>query len=100
MKIQTVKWKEENSSTHESGMESLKKSHTEVKLEIKYLGTPTGIGEARLTNRIQEIEKGIRDIEDKTEETDALVKENVKYKTICRHKTSGISGIVREDQMY
>ena len=44
---------------------------------MKNLGTCTGTSEASLINRIQEIEKRISGIEDKIEEINSLVKENV-----------------------
>jgi hypothetical protein len=49
-------------------------------VEAKSLGTRTGSSEASLTNRTQEMEERISGIEDKTEEMDVSVKEDVKSK--------------------
>jgi hypothetical protein len=40
-------------------MESLKKTQTKVKLEMKNVGTQTKTSEASLTNRVQEMEERI-----------------------------------------
>lgn len=55
MKIQTVKEMEKSETIQEVKveMESLKKTQTEGKLEMKNLGTQTRTAEASLTNRIQ-----------------------------------------------
>ena len=47
---------------------------------LENLGKQTGITEASITSRIQEIEERTSGIEDTTEEIDTLVKENVKSK--------------------
>ena len=48
--------------------ESIKKTQTEGKLEMKSLGTRIGTSEASLTNRIQEREERISGMEAKIEE--------------------------------
>ena len=63
-------------------IESIKKTQTEGNLERKTLRTKTVTSEANLTNRIEEKEQRISDSEDKIEEMDILVKENVKLKKI------------------
>lgn len=41
------------------GNESKQKTQTKGDLEVKILGAPTGNSEARVTNRMQEMEDGI-----------------------------------------
>lgn len=64
-------------------IELIKKTQT-GKLEMKHSGTQTENSEASFTNGIQEIEERTLGIEDKTEEKDTSVKENVK-----KFKTAG-----------
>jgi methyl-accepting chemotaxis protein len=47
---------------------------------MENLGKRIGVTDASITNRIQEIEEGISDIEDTTENIDTTVKENTKSK--------------------
>jgi hypothetical protein len=61
-------------------IETIKKSQGETTLEIENLGKRSGIIEAIITNRIQEIEERISGSEDTIENTDTVVKENVKCK--------------------
>ena len=49
---------------------------------MENLGTRSGVTEANITNRIQEIEERISGIEDTIENIDTLVKENTKYKDL------------------
>jgi prefoldin subunit 5 len=44
-------------------IEKIKKSHRETTLEIEYLGNRSGVIDARITNRIQEIEERISGVE-------------------------------------
>lgn len=73
-----MEWSEESSLRHEQGMASLKKVCTKVKREIYILGTPTGTWEARQCDKIQRIEKEIRDVKVSLEERDTLLKGNIK----------------------
>lgn len=57
--------------------ESLKKTQTEGKWEMKNSETQTRASDSCLTNRI-ETEEGISGMGDKTEEMNTLVKEDVK----------------------
>ena len=50
-------------------IESIKKTQTEGILEMKNLGKRTGTTDASITNRIQETEEIISDVEDTIEET-------------------------------
>lgn len=75
-------------------MELIKKAQTEGKLEMKNVGTQTATVETGLSSRIQEMKESLGG-EDKTEETDTLVKEmlNLKKKK-SRHIASRKSGIL------
>ena len=55
---------DKNSSRPESRKGVNKSSQTIRELEMKSLGTRTGISEESLTNKIQEMEEGISDIGD------------------------------------
>ena len=55
-------------------MESLKKTQTEIKLQMKTLVSQTETTEAILTNKEQDVEDRISGIENKVEETDSSVK--------------------------
>ena len=56
-----------------------KKPQRETNLEIENLGKRSGVIDARITNRIQDIEKRISCAEDTIENTDTTVKENAKH---------------------
>jgi hypothetical protein len=49
-------------------------------MEIENLGKKSGVIDASITNRIQEIEERISVTEDTTENIDPTIKENMKYK--------------------
>ena len=61
-------------------IETIKKSQRETTLEIENLGKRSGVTDASITNRIQEMEDRISDIDNTIEEIGAWVKENVKAK--------------------
>jgi hypothetical protein len=79
--------KELNKTIHDLKMEvkTIKKSQRKTTLEIKNknknkkLGKRSGVIDARITNRIQEIEERILGAEDTIESIDTTVKENAKY---------------------
>lgn len=71
-------------------VDSIKKMQSQGKLEMRNSGTQTGTSEASLINRIQEMEEWISGSEDKIEEMDSIIKENVNIK-VSGHKTSMIS---------
>jgi uncharacterized coiled-coil protein SlyX len=62
--------------------ETLKKSQRETTLEIENLEKRSGVIDASITNRIQEIEERISGEEDIIENINKTVKENAKYKNI------------------
>ena len=55
------------------------------KLEIENLGKRSGVIDASITNRIQEIEERISSTEDTIENIDTTVKENAKSKKVPKH---------------
>jgi hypothetical protein len=61
-------------------IEAIKKSKREKTLEIENLGKRSGVIDASITNRIQEIEERILGVEDTIENIDTTVKENAKGK--------------------
>ena len=61
-------------------MEAIKKTQIETILEMENLGKRTGTTDVSITNRIQEMEERISDVEDTIEESDISVKENAKSK--------------------
>ena len=56
-------------------LETIKKSQRETNLELENLGKRSGVIDARITNRIQEIEERISGAEDNI---DTTVNENAK----------------------
>jgi hypothetical protein len=56
-------------------IETIKKSQRETTLEIEILGKRSGVIDASITNRIQEIEERISGAEETIENTDTTVKE-------------------------
>ena len=63
-------------------VETIKKSQNEATLEIENLGKKSGVIEASINNRIQEIEERISGAEDTIDSIDITVKENAKFKKL------------------
>ena len=63
-------------------IETIKKSQRETTLEIENLGKRSGVINASITNRIQEIEERISGAEDTIENIDTTVKDNGKQKKL------------------
>ena len=63
-------------------IETTKKSQRETTLALETLGKRTGVIDASITNRIQEIEERILGAEYSIENTDTTVKENAKCKKL------------------
>ena len=59
-------------------IETIKKSQRETTLEIENLGKRSGVIDASITHRIQEIEERISGAEDTIKNIDTTVKENEK----------------------
>ena len=57
-------------------VETIKKTQMEANLGMENLGKRSGITNASITNRIQEIEERTSGVEDTVEEIDITVKEN------------------------
>jgi hypothetical protein len=74
--------KEMNKTTQDLEMEieTIKKSQRETALELEILGKRSGVIDASITNRIQEIEVRISGAEDTIENIDTKVKENANCK--------------------
>ena len=63
-------------------VETMKKSQREKSLVIESLGNRSGVIDASITNRIQELEERTSGIEDTIENIDTTVKENTKCKKV------------------
>ena len=61
-------------------IETVKKSQRETALELENLGKRSGVIDASITKRIQEIEERISGTEDSIENIDTKIKENAKGK--------------------
>ena len=59
-------------------IKTIKKSQRETTLEIEILGKRSGVIDANITNRVQEIKERISVAEDTIENIDKTVKENAK----------------------
>ena len=59
-------------------IETIKKSQRETALELEIVGKRSGVIDASITNRMQEIEERISGAEDTIENIDTTVKENAK----------------------
>jgi predicted nucleic acid-binding Zn-ribbon protein len=62
-------------------IETIKKSQRETTLEMENLGKKSGVIDASIINRIQEIEERISGAEDTIENMDTTVKEDAKSKS-------------------
>lgn len=58
-------------------VKSLKKTQIEIKLKMKSPGCQTKISEVNLTNRLKDVEERISGLEEKVEEINSSVKENM-----------------------
>jgi hypothetical protein len=68
-------------------LETIKKSQRETNLELENLGKRSGVIDASITNRIQEIEERILGAKDTIENIDTTVKENAENKPVRRSRT-------------
>jgi hypothetical protein len=76
-------------------IETIKKSQRETTLELENLGKRTGVIDASITNRIQEIEERILGAEYSIENTDTTVKENAKCKKLLTRNIQEIQDKTR-----
>jgi hypothetical protein len=72
------------------GVETIKKSQSETTLEIEKQRQKSGVINARIINRIQEIGERISGTEDTIENIDTKTKENEKCKKILTPKIKEI----------
>ena len=80
-------------------IETIKKSQRETTLKLKNLGKRSGVINASITNRIQEIEERISGSEDSIENIDTTVKENTKCKRILTQKIQEIQDTMRRPNL-
>jgi hypothetical protein len=66
-------------------VETIKRSQRETILEVGNLGKRSGVIDASITIRIQEIEERMSGVEDTIENTDTTIKENVKCRRYPKH---------------
>jgi predicted nucleic acid-binding Zn-ribbon protein len=76
-------------------IETIKKSQRETTLEIENLGKRSGVIDASITNRIQEIEERISGAENTIKNIDTTVKENAKSKKLPTQNIQEIQDTVR-----
>jgi uncharacterized coiled-coil protein SlyX len=76
-------------------LETIKKSQRETNLELENLGKRSGVIDASITKRIQEIEERMSDAEDTIENIDTTVKENAKSKKLLAQNIQEIQNTMR-----
>ena len=59
-------------------VDTIKKTQSEATLEIETLGKKSGIIDASISNRIQEVEERLSGAEDSIQNMDTTIKENTK----------------------
>jgi hypothetical protein len=94
--------KELNKTIQDLKMEvkTIKKSERETSLEIENLGKKSGVIDASITNRIQEIQYGIfSDAEDTIENIDTTVKENANCKNLLTQNIQEIQDTMRRPNL-
>jgi hypothetical protein len=74
-------------------IEIIKKSQRETTLEIETLGKRSGIIDASITNRTQEIEERISGVEDTLGNIDTTVKENAKFKKLLTQNSQKLHDV-------
>ena len=80
-------------------IETIKKSQRETTLELENLGKRSGVIDASITNRIQEMEERIWGAEDSIENIDTTVKENAKSKKLLTQNIQGIQNTMRRPNL-
>ena len=76
-------------------IETIKKSQRETTLELENLGKRSGVIDASLTNRTQEIEERISGAEDTIENIDTTVRDNAKCKKLLTQNIQEIQDTMR-----
>jgi uncharacterized coiled-coil protein SlyX len=92
---QTVKGNENTVEDLKMEPETIKKSQRETALELENLGKRSGVIDASITNRIQEIEERISCVEGTIENIDTTVKENTKSKKLLIQNIQEIQNTMR-----
>ena len=80
-------------------IETIKKSERETTLELKNPGKISGVIDASITNRIQEIEERISGTEDTIENIDTTRKENAKSKKLLTKNIQEIQDTMRRPNL-
>ena len=80
-------------------IETIKKSQRETTLELENLGKRSGVIDASITNRIQEIEERISGAEDSIENIDTTIKENAKWKNTLTQNIQEIQDTMRRQNL-
>jgi hypothetical protein len=80
-------------------LETIKKSQRETALELENLGERSGVIDASITNRTQEIEERNSGAEDTIENIDTTVKENAKWKKLLTQNTQEIQDTMRRPNL-
>jgi wobble nucleotide-excising tRNase len=80
-------------------IETIKKPQRKTTLELENLGKRSGVIDASITNRIQEIEERISGAEDTTENIDTTVKENTKSKKLLTQNIQEIQDTMRRPNL-
>jgi uncharacterized coiled-coil protein SlyX len=80
-------------------VETIKKSQRETTLEIENLAKRSGVIDASITKRIQEIEERISGAEDAIENIDITVKENAKSKMLLTKNIQKVQDTMRRPNL-
>jgi hypothetical protein len=80
-------------------METIKKSQRETTLKLENLGKISGVIDARITNRIQEIEERISGVEHTIENIETTVKENAKCKKLLNQSIQEVQNTMRRPNL-
>ena len=81
-------------------VETIKKIQREITLEIEILGQKSGIIDASISNRIQEMEERISGAEDSIENMGTTIKENAKCKKILTQNIQEIQDTMRRSNLW
>ena len=79
--------------------ETIKKSQRETTVEIENLEKRTGVIDASIINRLQDIEERISGAEDTIENTDTTVKEKAKGKKLLTQNIQKIQDTMRSPNL-
>jgi septation ring formation regulator EzrA len=80
-------------------VDTIKKTQSEATLEIETLGKKSGIIDASISNRVQEMEVRISDAEDFIENIGTTIKENTKCKEILTQNIQEIQDTMRRPNL-